>query len=854
MAANTLELVIDVDTSGANSDIKGVQKQIGDLERTAVRFSQSGSDGMDHFTNRLGRSREELTHASHAAHLLGGYLGVELPRSVRRFIAESEMVGGTLSKLFSIAAYAAIGVALYEAGKKLYDLVISTKEADEAQKKLNEEAKKAAEEFDKYADSLKKLAEARALVGLGGQAKETGILGFKYEDLARARIELEALTKKFDDLSKTAKQHTATESLPDEFGITKQLRIPTPAAWNALEQIEEIRSKKIKAEQDYQKLLEESGTIEAAILATSTRNYELRRNAPILEGLHGEKLKQTLDLKKLEFNYNAQMDAQQWDAARRLAAQIAKQKELIAETESIDRQRVEMSMKTRTQEVAEINAKYQLELAVANSLRNIAEKDQEAFQADFAARQKTMLDYADSVTKSNAAMAAQIARDQKDFMAVRRTQLDEISREQEKLRTELVTPESLQAIAALEEKKKLVIEQSNMEIARDTKSRFEDAARSIEGFFDRVFLSARSFADVWKQLWMQAINYVIRQFARVAASWWVTHQSMAMASTGGVGGGGGGGGGGVGGVLGGILNSGGGGGGGFGTPPFVPSSGSTGGGGGIGSFLNLKALKSFFGQGGSHLQDLAAGGKAGFSWSGLGHSNAALLGGGLLAMYGLKRGGLSGLAMTTAGGAMIGFKYGGVMGAAIGAAAGLGAGLIRLFIKGATEKARAKVRATYGIDISDKGVLQQIVDMAKQGFGGNLDMAIRSEAVRDLVELYAMTTGQSTKGLPAKMTPMTMVQSGGSLSQQAGGGSSLFGTSVAGFDRIGSTGPIVVNVTVPEITVSSPNAHELLTTGVLKIVQQNPKAVQGSVMTATRANAGRREMTSLQLSPGTLTS
>jgi hypothetical protein len=54
--------------------------------------------------------------------------------------------------------------------------------------------------------------------------------------------------------------------------------------------------------------------------------------------------------------------------------------------------------------------------------------------------------------------------------------------------------------------------------------------------------------------------------------------------------------------------------------------------------------------------------------SALGRSNAALLGGVLLGYKGLRRGGVSGLAMTTGAGALIGFKYGGPIGAAIGAA------------------------------------------------------------------------------------------------------------------------------------------------------------------------------------------
>jgi hypothetical protein len=231
--------------------------------------------------------------------------------------------------------------------------------------------------------------------------------------------------------------------------------------------------------------------------------------------------------------------------------------------------------------------------------------------------------------------------------------------------------------------------------------------------------------------------------------------------------------------------------------------------------------------------------------SALGRSNAALLGGATLALMGLQRGGVSGLAMTTAGGALIGFKYGGPLGAAIGAGVGAVAGLVRLFVKGAQEKAREKIKATYGVDIREKNILTEIVNIAKQGFGGNLDMAIRSQQVRDLVELYALSTGQSTSGLPATVRPVSLLQQGGSLFQSSPGGLAL--------DRIGggapssAAGPTVINITVP-------GAKEFFEKETVRVVVENPRAVQSAAMTATKASAGRREMTGLQLSPGLILS
>ncbi|MCC6363022.1 MAG: hypothetical protein IT165_05825 [Bryobacterales bacterium] len=382
---------------------------------------------------------------------------------------------------------------------------------------------------------------------------------------------------------------------------------------------------------------------------------------------------------------------------------------------------------------------------------------------------------------------------------------------------------------------------------------FDSFKRQAEGVFDALLTKSQSIwsaiGNSLKTALLTAIKDVVTSRVAVMLMQLFTGQKVSFAQQASVGGG-------ILGGLGGMLGIGatpvfGGGGMPGATPPFVPNGNP-----GTGSVFSkagwagsLANLKSFAGIGGS--VQLAPGvattweaATMGQKLSAIGKSNAALMGGAMLAMYGLQRGGVSGLAMTTAGGALIGYKYGGPVGAAIGAGIGAVAGLVRLFVKGAQEKAREKIKATYGVDISDKGVLKQIVDIAKQGFGGNLDMAIRSQQIRDLVELYALSTGQGTSGLPATMRPVSLLQQGGSLFQQSSGGLTL--------DRIGGgapsgAGPTVINITVP-------GAKEFFEKETVRVVVENPRAVQSAAMTATKQNAGRREMTGLQLSPGLIVS
>jgi hypothetical protein len=92
---------------------------------------------------------------------------------------------------------------------------------------------------------------------------------------------------------------------------------------------------------------------------------------------------------------------------------------------------------------------------------------------------------------------------------------------------------------------------------------------------------------------------------------------------------------------------------------------------------------------------------------------------------------------------------------------------------------------------------------------------------------------------------VSLLQQGSSLFQSNSGGLTL--------DRIGSgtpssaARPTVINITVP-------GAKEFFEKETVRVVVENPRAVQSAAMKATKASAGRREMTGLQLSPGLILS
>ncbi len=338
----------------------------------------------------------------------------------------------------------------------------------------------------------------------------------------------------------------------------------------------------------------------------------------------------------------------------------------------------------------------------------------------------------------------------------------------------------------------------------------------------------------------------------------------------------------------------------YGVPPMV-GAGTMGTGGGWTSFAsvpsrmwsNLKSLVGF----GNVVTD-SRGGKwvtignqsiSLDSWGGkltaAGRSPAAGMAGTSMFFYGLGNRGGVGDASLIGGGALTGFQIAGPWGAAGGAAAGgfiagvrrggfagwaeTGfnpiAGLFILFggsklLQGAQEKAREKIKALYGVDISDRKILKQIVDVAKQAFGGNLEVAIRSEQIRELVRLYAMSTGQRPTGMPANVMPVSLAEARGSLFQMPGYQNGIALPSFGGvpsWDTIGTGTPsaagtpstFVLNFTMPPEAV-----NDAFNGRTVQVIVDNPRAVQGATLRASRASVGRREFAALQLSPGLVTS
>jgi hypothetical protein len=246
----------------------------------------------------------------------------------------------------------------------------------------------------------------------------------------------------------------------------------------------------------------------------------------------------------------------------------------------------------------------------------------------------------------------------------------------------------------------------------------------------------------------------------------------------------------------------------------------------------------------------------------LGKSNAALIGGAALALDGLtgsRRGTWAGIAEGTAGGALIGYKFGGPLGAAIGGAIGFGIGLGQKLAGVESDESHASnlIKQYYGIDIpKNSDTIKQIVAMAKQSFGGAISVAVRSPQVRELIQLYADSTGQKSDALVAlQVHSASLAQSGGSPYQEATYRNGTPYTYASGLPTLGPSGSILPTAStgVPGPMYLSVNLDGKTAADFMTGQYVTPGYVQSQFASAQQASNGRASNASALLQPGLVT-
>jgi hypothetical protein len=120
-------------------EVKLVLSADGTSWSAAIDQAQRNLNKLKGSTAEVGKvTRAEMTEARHAIHLVGSEIGIELPRAIQGFVAKLPGVAEVMASAFSAAAIVGIGMALFEAGKKVVEFIEKTKKASEEARRATE--------------------------------------------------------------------------------------------------------------------------------------------------------------------------------------------------------------------------------------------------------------------------------------------------------------------------------------------------------------------------------------------------------------------------------------------------------------------------------------------------------------------------------------------------------------------------------------------------------------------------------------------------------------------------------------------------------------------------------------------
>ena len=213
--------------------------------------------------------------------------------------------------------------------------------------------------------------------------------------------------------------------------------------------------------------------------------------------------------------------------------------------------------------------------------------------------------------------------------------------------------------------------------------------------------------------------------------------------------------------------------------------------------------------------------------------------------------------MDAAGGAMIGMQMGGPLGAAIGAGAGALAGIGEKIAGVETPENEAKrlIKQIYGLTI-DNNTARQIAAMAKQSYGGAVSVAVRSSEVRQLLQLYAESTGQKSNLFLNDPHGVNLVQAGGRLNQSAVYNNGTPYTYASNLPVMGPAGspiptgnPYAGGATYLTLNLNGQSAADVLEGRVGPALASNSRMVASSWVDGGMASSSRLNGAIMMLSP-----
>jgi hypothetical protein len=518
---STVRIEVKLDSSGAVQGVKQLGSEIDRLPQAAIR----ATGGMKEFGGASERSRREMMEAERAAELLGSQIGMHLPRAVSRFMGESKALGSVLTGVFNFSIYLAAGSALIglvgNIGEKMGWWGKQSEEAKKRQEELNKSVDESIKQLDEYNDKIDKMQRARGLIGLEGSAKgRAGLLQLQKDLLVaeasyyqqqgvfnRASFEIDSANSRPNSEAATKvanKYFTPLEGDPDKKTL-----------WNQIEEQE------IQAEQKYISAKEALASAKLQLEYDETQEAKKQQDERLknLKSYLAETLKlEIAGISSPASKLGAQFRSD-WASAG-IAASGVGSAEIAARRKALQVNAVQgllnlgkENFKTQHSQDADASS------LSAESMKEYFDELSKGYD-----KEKKGLNDAIDLMSKNRAIQIDLMKQKKDYIGVMGLEMQTLDE------MEIEYEGNAEAIAALEQRKRLLVLQTNQDIAKDSEEKFNRTASAIEGMFNRAFSNVKSFSDFWKQAWSQMANYAVSSIAKQVAAWWTGQKSMAQAA------------------------------------------------------------------------------------------------------------------------------------------------------------------------------------------------------------------------------------------------------------------------------------------------------------------------------------
>jgi hypothetical protein len=169
------------------------------------------------------------------------------------------------------------------------------------------------------------------------------------------------------------------------------------------------------------------------------------------------------------------------------------------------------------------------------------------------------------------------------------------------------------------------------------------------------------------------------------------------------------------------------------------------------------------------------------------------------------------------------------------------------------------IKSIYGLNMdSTSTTIKQIVAMAKQNFGGSVSIAVRSPQVRELIQLFADSTGQkSSLSTATQMHSASLTESGGRLYQSATYSNGTPDTYASPLPTLGPSGGTIPSANplmggMSSIYLNPQQTVDLITTGATAAMHSNPRGAANAANGGNAQSVGRLNNAGMSLDPGAI--